>query len=80
MSRKLGQRADDGRREAGKGSLSVSVSEATEAPSPQNRPPSRTDGGNGDSDRGDKQRGEIWRQEEAGSQNKSRGSRGMRTG
>lgn len=42
--------------------------------------PSLTDGGNGDSDRGDKQRGEIWRQEEAGSQNKSGGSRGMRTG
>lgn len=43
-------------------------------------PSPRTDGGNGDSDRGDKQRAEIWRQEEAGSQNKSGGSRGMRTG
>lgn len=47
------------------------------APPSQKRPPPRTDGGNGDSDRGDKQRGEIWRQEEAGSQNKSGGSRGM---
>lgn len=40
-------------------------------------PPPRTDGGAGDSDSGDKQRGEIWGQEEAGSQNKSGGSRGM---
>lgn len=37
----------------------------------------RTDGVNGDEDRGVKQRSEIWRQQETESQNKRRGSRGM---
>lgn len=37
----------------------------------------RTDGVNGDSDRGVKQRSEIWRQEETESQNKRGGSRRM---
>lgn len=46
-------------------------------PSLQDRPAQRSDGGNGDSDRGNKQRTEIWRQEEVGSQNKCGGSRGM---
>lgn len=76
--------AADGGREAVHGRSSGSVSEPrtlshthAHTLSSQNRPAPRTDGGNGDSDRGDKQRGEIWRQEEAGSQNKSGGSRGM---
>lgn len=41
------------------------------------RSPLRTDGENGDSDRGHKQRSEIWRQEETRSQNKRGGSRRM---
>lgn len=41
------------------------------------QPLTRTDRVNGDEDRGVKQRGEIWRQEETERQNKRGGSRGM---